>query len=91
MLSWADRRRGHGGAVGPIARLGDAPVKAGEGALKLRHGSPRRSARRMEADVPRSVAHRAQLLLRPNLHGVNVADAEKEYEKYLIRSARAPI
>ena len=32
-----------------------------------RHGSVRGPARRMEADVPRSVAHRARLLLRPPL------------------------
>ena len=27
----------------------------------------------------------------PNLHGVNMADSEKEYEKYLILFLRAPI
>ena len=48
-----------------IAATGAAP-KPGEGALKLRRdGSESRSARRMEPDVSRSVAHRARLSLRP--------------------------
>ena len=45
-----------------------APPKPGEGTLKLDdHGGLRRSARRVEADVPRGLAHRARLLLRPAL------------------------
>jgi len=37
----------------------------------------------VEADVSRGLAIEKSYFYDPNLHGVNVADAEKEYEKYL--------
>ena len=61
-----------------------APVKAGEGALKLSdvevHVDPLAEWKQMYHEVWRI---ERSYFYDPNLHGVNVADAEKEYEKYL--------
>jgi tricorn protease len=79
-------RGGGGEAAGPqyviVSAL--APVKAGEGALRMAD---------MEVDVDpvaewKQMYHEVWRIERsyfydPNLHGVNAADGEKEYEKYL--------
>src|SRR6202451_3281267 len=61
-----------------------APVKAGEGALRLNdvevHVDPLAEWKQMYHEVWRI---ERSYFYDPNLHGVNVADAEKEYEKYL--------
>ena len=69
------------------------PAKPGEGAAQDgRHRGRVDPARRVEPDVPRGVAHRARLLLRPELHGLDLQAAEKKYEPYLEERRRtAPI
>jgi tricorn protease len=61
-----------------------APVKPGEGALKLSevmvNVDPLAEWKQMYHEVWRI---ERSYFYDPNLHGVNVADAEKEYEKYL--------
>jgi tricorn protease len=61
-----------------------APVKPGEGALKLAdvevNVDPLAEWKQMYREVWRI---EKSYFYDPNLHGVNVADAEKEYEKYL--------
>ncbi|MBZ5729111.1 MAG: PDZ domain-containing protein [Acidobacteriia bacterium] len=61
-----------------------APVKPGEGALKLAsvevNVDPLAEWKQMYHEVWRI---ERSFFYDPNLHGVNVADAEKEYEKYL--------
>ena len=80
--------RGARGAVAAVPHYvivpSATPVKPGEGALKLAD---------MEVNVDplaewKQMYHEVWRIERsyfydPNLHGVNVADAEKEYEKYL--------
>jgi tricorn protease len=82
--------RGGGPPAGPVAPpdyvivSATAPLKAGEGALKLAdvevNVDPRAEWKQMYHEVwriERSYFYDA------NLHGVNVSDSEKEYEKYL--------
>jgi tricorn protease len=61
-----------------------APVRAGEGALRLAtvevNVDPAAEWKQMYHEVWRI---EKSYFYDPNLHGVNVADAEKEYEKYL--------
>ncbi len=61
-----------------------APVRAGEGALRLNdvevHVDPIAEWKQMYHEVWRI---ERSYFYDPNLHGVNVADSEKEYEKYL--------
>ena len=78
--------RGGEGSAGPqfVIVPATAPVKAGEGALKLAdvevHVDPLAEWKQMYHEVWRI---ERSYFYDPNLHGVNVADAEKEYEKYL--------
>ena len=85
----AGGRGGRGGATataGPqyVIVSAAAPVKAGEGALKLAdvevNVDPIAEWKQMYHEVWRI---ERSYFYDPNLHGVNVADAEKEYEKYL--------
>jgi tricorn protease len=83
-------RGGRGGAAGAapgpqyVIVSASAPVKAGEGALKLAdvevNVDPIAEWKQMYHEVWRI---ERSFFYDPNLHGVNVADAEKEYEKYL--------
>ena len=81
-------RGGRGGEAAPgpqfVIVSAAAPVKAGEGALKLNdvevHVDPIAEWKQMYHEVWRI---ERSYFYDPNLHGVNVADAEKEYEKYL--------
>jgi tricorn protease len=82
--------RGRGGAAGEAAgpqyviAPANAPVKPGEGALRLTdvevHVDPIAEWKQMYHEVWRI---ERSYFYDPNLHGVNVADSEKEYEKYL--------
>ena len=82
--------RGRGGAAGEAAGpqyvivSANAPVKPGEGALRLTnvevHVDPLAEWKQMYHEVWRI---ERSYFYDSNLHGVNVADAEKEYEKYL--------
>ena len=90
--AWAGRRGGRAAAAARQAPAAPqyvivsatAPVKAGEGALHLTD---------MEVNVDplaewKQMYHEVWRIERsyfydPNLHGVNAADGEKEYEKYL--------
>src|SRR5581483_1015188 len=85
----AGGRGGRGGdaaAAGPqfVIVAANAPVKAGEGALRLNnvevHVDPIAEWKQMYHEVWRI---ERSYFYDPNLHGVNVADSEKEYEKYL--------
>jgi tricorn protease len=83
-------RGGRGGPAGPapvpqyVIVPANAPVKPGEGALKVAD---------LEVNVDpmaewKQMYHEAWRIEKsyfydPNLHGVNTADAEKKYEKYL--------
>jgi tricorn protease len=77
---------GAGAAAGPqfVIVSATAPVKPGDGALKLADVE-------VKVDPPaewKQMYHEVWRIERsyfydPGLHGVNVADAEKEYEKYL--------
>ncbi|MBZ5626109.1 MAG: PDZ domain-containing protein, partial [Acidobacteriia bacterium] len=83
---------GRGGRGGATATAGPqyvivpagAPLKPGEGALKLAdvevNVDPIAEWKQMYHEVWRI---ERSYFYDPNLHGVNVADAEKEYEKYL--------
>jgi tricorn protease len=81
-------RGGAGGAAaaGPqyVIVSAAAPVKPGDGALKLAdvevHVDPIAEWKQMYHEVWRI---ERSYFYDPNLHGVNVADSEKEYEKYL--------
>jgi len=83
-------RGGRGGAAGAAAGpqyvivSAAAPVKAGEGALRLAdvevNVDPIAEWKQMYHEVWRI---ERSFFYDPNLHGVNVADSEKEYEKYL--------
>ena len=77
------RQRG-AAAVASSRRLGCAAQSRRRHAASCGHGSQRRSAGRVEADVPRSLAHRdaATSTIR-TCTALNAADAEKEYETYL--------
>ena len=70
-----------------------APVKPGEGALRLaERGGQRRPARRVEADVPRGLANRAQLLLRSRICTASTWPIPRRSTRSTsIRSARGPI
>src|SRR5439155_12127079 len=61
-----------------------APLKAGEGALRLSdvevNVDPRAEWKQMYRDVWRI---ERSYFYDPNLHGLNAADSEKEFEKYL--------
>ena len=46
-------------------------------------GSARRSARGVEADLPRIVAHRGSYFYDANLHGLDAVAMEKKYEPYV--------
>ncbi|MEI9973682.1 MAG: PDZ domain-containing protein [Ignavibacteriota bacterium] len=78
--------RGGDAAAGPqfVIVSATAPVKAGEGGLRLNdvevHVDPLAEWKQMYHEVWRI---ERSYFYDPNLHGVNVADAEKEYEKYL--------
>lgn len=84
----AGGRGGRGGAAaaGPqyVIVSATAPVKAGEGALRLTDVEvgvdPIAEWKQMYHEVWRI---ERSYFYDPNLHGVNVADGEKEYEKYL--------
>ncbi len=84
----AGGRGGRGGAAaaGPqyVIVSATAPVKAGEGALRLTDVEvgvdPIAEWKQMYHEVWRI---ERSYFYDPNLHGVNVADSEKEYEKYL--------
>ena len=90
--AWAARggRGGRGAAAGAAAGPqyvivpAAAPVKPGEGALRLAdvevNVDPIAEWKQMYHEVWRI---ERSYFYDPNLHGVNVADAEKEYEKYL--------
>jgi tricorn protease len=83
-------RGGRGGAPGGPAApqyvivSATTPLKPGEGALKLAdvevNVDPAAEWKQMYHEVWRI---ERSYFYDPNLHGVNVADAEKEYEKYL--------
>lgn len=83
-------RGGRGAAAGAPAGpqyvivSANAPLKPGEGALKLAdveiNVDPIAEWKQMYHEVWRI---ERSYFYDPNLHGVNVADAEKEYEKYL--------
>jgi tricorn protease len=81
--------RGRGGTGAPAAPQyvivpAAAPVKPGEGAVRLTdvevNVDPIAEWKQMYHEVWRI---ERSYFYDPNLHGVNVADAEKEYEKYL--------
>ena len=80
--------RGAPGAVPPVPSYvivpSATPVKAGEGVLKLANievnVDPIAEWKQMYHEVWRI---ERSYFYDPNLHGVNAADAEKEYEKYL--------
>ena len=80
------RGGGAEGANGPqyVIVGANAPVKAGEGALHLNnvevYVDPIAEWKQMYHEVWRI---ERSYFYDPNLHGVNVADSEKEYEKYL--------
>lgn len=84
----AGGRGGRGGAAaaGPqyVIVSATAPVKAGEGALRLNdvevNVDPVAEWKQMYHEVWRI---ERSYFYDPNLHGVNSADGEKEYEKYL--------
>jgi len=75
-----------GAAAGPQFAIvsATAPMKAGDGVLKLNdievYEEPLAEWKQMYHEVWRI---ERSYFYDPNLHGVNVADAEKEYEKYL--------
>ena len=81
---------GRGGAAGPppvptyVIVPSATPVKPGEGALKLAgievNVDPIAEWKQMYREVWRI---ERSYFYDPNLHGVNTADSEKEYEKYL--------
>ncbi|HUA57495.1 MAG TPA: PDZ domain-containing protein [Verrucomicrobiae bacterium] len=80
--------RGGGAEVGAgpqyVIVAANAPVKAGEGTLHLNnvevYVDPIAEWKQMYHEVWRI---ERSYFYDPNLHGVNVADSEKEYEKYL--------
>ena len=80
------RTRRRDGAPAPqyVIVSAAAPVKPGEGALRLNdvevNVDPIAEWKQMYHEVWRI---ERSYFYDPNLHGVNVADAEKEYEKYL--------
>ena len=80
------RGGGAEGAAGPqyVIVAANAPVKPGEGALRLNnvevYVDPIAEWKQMYHEVWRI---ERSYFYDPNLHGVNVADSEKEYEKYL--------
>jgi tricorn protease len=82
------RGGGRGGEAAAVPQFvivsATAPVKAGEGALRLNdvevHVDPIAEWKQMYHEVWRI---ERSYFYDPNLHGLNVADAEKEYEKYL--------
>jgi tricorn protease len=85
----AGGRGGRGGGAAPagpqyVIVPAAAPVKSGEGALRLAdlevNVDPIAEWKQMYHEVWRI---ERSFFYDPNLHGVNVADAEKEYEKYL--------
>ena len=85
----AGGRGGRGGAAAPAAPQyvivsAAAPLKPGEGVLRLAdvevNVDPIAEWKQMYHEVWRI---ERSYFYDPNLHGVNVADAEKEYEKYL--------
>ena len=83
----AGGRGGRGGAATPppfVIVSSSAPVKPGEGALKLTEVEalvdPVAEWKQMYHEVWRI---ERSYFYDPNLHGVNVADQEKTYEKYL--------
>ena len=85
----AGGRRGGGGpqnAAPPeyVIVSASAPLKAGEGALRLSdvevNVDPRAEWKQMYRDVWRI---ERSYFYDPNLHGLNAADSEKEFEKYL--------
>jgi tricorn protease len=85
----AGGRGGRGGAEGPAAPQyaivsANAPVKAGEGVLRMAdmevHVDPPAEWKQMYHEVWRI---ERSYFYDPNLHGVNAADGEKEYEKYV--------
>jgi tricorn protease len=77
---------GRGAAAGPSYVIVSAtqPLKAGEGVLRLAdmevNVDPRAEWKQMYHEVWRI---ERSFFYDPNLHGVNAADAEKEYEPYL--------
>jgi len=79
-------RGGEGAAAGPqfVIVPANTPVRAGEGALHLAdvevNVDPIAEWKQMYHEVWRI---ERSFFYDPNLHGLNVADAEKEYEKYL--------
>jgi tricorn protease len=81
-------RGGRGGAEAPAPQYvivpANAPVKPGEGALRMAdmevHVDPIAEWKQMYHEVWRI---ERSYFYDPNLHGVNSADGEKEYEKYL--------
>jgi tricorn protease len=83
-------RGGRGAAGGPapvpqyVIAATNAPVKPGEGALRVAdlevNVDPRAEWKQMYREVWRI---EKSYFYDPNLHGVNTADAEKDYEKYL--------
>ncbi|HLJ47722.1 MAG TPA: PDZ domain-containing protein [Bryobacteraceae bacterium] len=81
------RPAGPGGPAGPpqyVIVSATAPLKPGEGALRLAdvevNVDPRAEWKQMYREVWRI---ERSYFYDPNLHGVNSADGEKEYEKYL--------
>ena len=81
------RGRGGAGPAGPpqyVIASASAPVKAGEGALRIAgmevNVEPLAEWKQMYHEVWRI---ERSYFYDPNLHGVNSADGEKEYEKYL--------
>ena len=91
LLRTAAEGGGRGGAGAGAGRApqyviapANAPVKAGEGSLHLSdlevNVDPAAEWKQMYHEVWRI---ERSFFYDPNLHGVNVADAEKEYEKYL--------
>ena len=84
-------RQGEGWFIAATAAMGTPAFQPRRGAHQdRRHGGPRRPARRVAADVPRGLAHRARLLLRPRTTTASTCSAaEKKYEPYLA-SRHAP-
>ncbi|HJZ98542.1 MAG TPA: PDZ domain-containing protein, partial [Candidatus Solibacter sp.] len=83
-------RGGRGAAAGPapapqyVIVASNAPVKPGDGALRVSdlevNVDPMAEWKQMYREVWRI---EKSYFYDPNLHGVNTADAEKDYEKYL--------
>ena len=79
---------GGDGGRGDARAMGAAASRnAGQGWRK-HHGpggrrSARRSARGVEADLPRSVAHRGSYFYDANLHGLDAVAMEKKHEPYV--------